>query len=71
MKTLEFIPAAWRPELSKAQVEEIRSGLGGASVFRVESASGQKRFLKIAEGEEGKALLQEIERHMASMSRRS
>jgi aminoglycoside 3'-phosphotransferase-2 len=44
-------------------VEEIRSGLGGASVFRVEDASGQKRFLKIAQGEEeAKALHQEIER---------
>ena len=44
-------------------MEEIRSGLGGASVFRVEDASGQKQFLKIAQGEEeAKALHQEIER---------
>jgi aminoglycoside 3'-phosphotransferase-2 len=36
--------------------------MGGASVFRVERASGQTQFLKIAEGEQGKALRQEIER---------
>jgi len=62
MKPLELIPPAWRARLAKARVEEIRSGLGGASVFRVEGASGQKQFLKIAQGEEAKALRQEIER---------
>src|SRR5262249_26134105 len=62
MKPLELIPPAWCARLAKARVEEIRSGLGGASVFRVEGASGQKQFLKIAQGEEAKALHREIER---------
>jgi aminoglycoside 3'-phosphotransferase-2 len=62
MKPLELIPPAWRARLAKARVEEIRSGLGGTSVFRVEGASGQKQFLKVAQGEEAKALRQEIER---------
>jgi aminoglycoside 3'-phosphotransferase-2 len=62
MGPLELIPPDWRARLAKAQVEEIRSGLGGASVFRVEDASGQKQFLKIAESEKAKALRQEIER---------
>jgi aminoglycoside 3'-phosphotransferase II len=62
MKPLESIPPAWRARLAKARVEEIQSGLGGASVFRLEDASGQKQFLKIAEGEEAEALRQEIER---------
>jgi aminoglycoside 3'-phosphotransferase-2 len=62
MKPLELIPAAWRARLAKTRVEEIRSGMGGASVFRVESASGQRQFLKIAEGEEARALREEIER---------
>jgi hypothetical protein len=62
MSLLE-LPMTWRARLAKARVEEIRSGLGGASVFRVEDASGQKQFLKIAQGEEeAKALHQEIER---------
>jgi aminoglycoside 3'-phosphotransferase II len=62
MKPLELILRAWRARLSKARVEEIRSGLSNASLFRVEGVSGEKQFLKIAQGDEAKALRQEIER---------
>jgi len=62
MKALELLPPAWHARLAKGRIEEVRSGLGGASVFRVEDALGQKQFLKIAKGGEAKALRQEIER---------
>src|SRR5215475_2050139 len=61
MSLLE-LPVTWRARFAKSRVEEIRSGLSGASVFRIQDASGQKQFLKIVQGEEAKALRSEIER---------
>jgi hypothetical protein len=63
MGSLDLLPESWRSELSGASVEPLRSGSGGASVFRVGGISGATQFLKIAAGEHVvEDLRQEIER---------
>jgi aminoglycoside 3'-phosphotransferase-2 len=60
--TLELLPTSWRSELANASLEPVRSGLSGASVFRVHKTMSPDRFLKVATGTDAEQLRQEIVR---------
>lgn len=60
--TIELLPASWRSELANASLESVRSGLSGASVFRVHKAMSPDRFLKVATSTDAEQLPREIVR---------
>jgi len=62
MDAVELLPASWRSELANASLEPVRSGLSGASVFRVHKAMSPDRFLKVATGTDAEQLRHEIVR---------
>ena len=62
MDAVELLPASWRSELANASLEPVRSGLSGASVFRVHKATSPDRFLKVATATDAEQLRQEIVR---------
>ncbi len=61
MNALDLLPASWRSELAGASIHPVRTGAGGAFVFRVERAA-ERRFLKIAAGQQAEDLREEIAR---------
>jgi hypothetical protein len=49
MSPLHLLPQAWQADLAQHTIEPIRTGSGGALVYRVEGRGSPARFLKIAE----------------------
>src|SRR5262245_48133839 len=62
MLPFHLLPESWRSELAQQSIEPIRSGSGGALVYRVQGTSGPARFLKIAVGKDIEDLTLEIKR---------
>jgi aminoglycoside 3'-phosphotransferase-2 len=60
--TFELLPASWRSEFANSSLEPVRSGLSGASVFRVHKAISPDQFLKVATGSDAEQLRHEIVR---------
>jgi aminoglycoside 3'-phosphotransferase-2 len=56
------LPRAWQTDLACDKVDRMRSGLSGASVFRLRRNGEDTRYLKMAEGTEADALRNEIVR---------
>jgi aminoglycoside 3'-phosphotransferase-2 len=59
---LSLLPRDWQSDLSRARIEPVESGLGGASLFRIARDGAPPRYLKIAQDNAAPALRQEIER---------
>lgn len=62
MLPFHLLPESWRSDLAQQSIEPIQSGSGGASVYRIQEASGSVRFLKIAVDRYIEDLNQEIKR---------
>lgn len=56
------LPAEWRARLENAALVPVRTGMGGASVFRIGSGPMAGAYLKVAEGAAAAAIRDEIER---------
>jgi aminoglycoside 3'-phosphotransferase II len=59
---LSLLPPDWQSDLSRARIELVESGLGGARLFLIVRDGAPLRYLKIARDSVAPALRQEIER---------